>query len=360
MRLVALETTGFRNLADGPVEFPPQGVVVTGANGQGKTNLLEAAGYPVLFRSLRGALDSELVRFESAGFRVAIRFTDGAREREATAGYAVFGRKKRLTLDGAEAPRLVDAAGAWLTVAFQPGDVSLSSGAATVRRQYLDRVLALADRRYLVALSRYRAALAQRNAALRQQRSDLASAFDAPLAEAGARLVAARIGWVAGHAEAMAVELVALGERDEVELEYQGNPALAEAGAWPAELARVADRDRARGMTTIGPHRDDLVLRLGGRRLRDYGSTGQQRSAAIALRLLELDTLTASRGQTPVLLLDDAFAELDGERQQRLARRILGPDRGGQVLITAPRSGELPGKIELPVWRMREGRVERS
>jgi DNA replication and repair protein RecF len=359
VRLVGLETVGFRNLADRALEFPARGVVLTGANGQGKTNLLEAAGYPVLFRSLRGAADAELVRFEQPGFRVAVRFDDRNREREAAAVFALLGRKKRLSIDGADAPRLVDAAGAWLTVAFQPADVALASGPAALRRQYLDRVLALSDRHYLVALSRYRAALAQRNAALRQQRPDLASAFDGPLAAAGARLVSARVAWVAEQREPFAAELVALGESGTVELEYSGDPALADAGTWPAALAAAADRDRARSMTSVGPHRDDLVLRRDGRRLRDYGSTGQQRSAAIGLRLLEWATLSRARGAPPVLLLDDAFAELDAERQRRLSDRLLSGSGGaGQVLLTAPRLDELPPGLDLPVWTVRAGRVE--
>ncbi|HTO73150.1 MAG TPA: DNA replication and repair protein RecF [Gemmatimonadales bacterium] len=359
MRLLSLETVGFRNLADGKLEFPERGVVLTGANGQGKTNLLEAAGYPVLFRSLRGAADAELVRFERAGFRVAVGFEDGERQREAAASFAQLGRKKRLWIDGGECPRLLDAAGAWLTVGFQPADVALASGPATLRRQYLDRVLALADRHYLIALARYRKALAQRNSALRQQRADVARAFDGPLAAAGARLVSARIEWVSRQREPFCAELVALGEAGEMTLEYSGNGTLAEAGAWPAALAEVADRDRHRGMTTLGPHRDDLVLRLEGRRLRDYGSTGQQRSAAIGLRLLEWNTLAESRGEPPALLLDDAFAELDGERQQRLSARLLGrTGESGQVLLTAPRLDELPPGLDLPVWTVRGGRVE--
>jgi DNA replication and repair protein RecF len=109
-------------------------------------------------------------------------------------------------------------------------------------------------------------------------------------------------------------------------------------------------------MTTVGPHRDDLLLEIGGKSLRDYGSTGQQRCAAIALKLMEIETLREARDTEPALLLDDVFAELDRERQRRLATRLLGSaDR--QVFVTAPRSDELPAEIELPVWEIREGRV---
>jgi DNA replication and repair protein RecF len=109
-------------------------------------------------------------------------------------------------------------------------------------------------------------------------------------------------------------------------------------------------------MTTVGPHRDDLALAIGGRPLRDFGSTGQQRSAAVALKLIEIGTLRRARGTEPGLLLDDVFAELDRERQQRLAARLLGTaDR--QVFLTAPRPDELPPGLELEVWTMTNGRI---
>jgi DNA replication and repair protein RecF len=109
-------------------------------------------------------------------------------------------------------------------------------------------------------------------------------------------------------------------------------------------------------MTTVGPHRDDLLLEIGGRRLRDYGSTGQQRSAAVALKLIEISALREARGSEPSLLLDDVFAELDRDRQSRLALRLLGSgDR--QVFVTSPRRDELPSNLDLPVWVIQDGRV---
>ena len=139
-------------------------------------------------------------------------------------------------------------------------------------------------------------------------------------------------------------------------LQYAGSVELADESAWPERLARAAPRDLARRMTTIGPHRDDLILLLGERPLREYGSTGQHRSAAIALKLLELETIERTAGSTPALLLDDVFAELDGERQERLARRLFG-GRSPQVFLTAPRAEELPAGLGLPVWRVDQGRI---
>jgi DNA replication and repair protein RecF len=357
VRLRRLVARGFRNLADLECEPPPAGVAILGANAQGKTNLLEAVYYLVLFRSLRGAADQEVLRFNETGFRVEAEVDESPAAR-LSATYMAAGRRKRILVDGREPERLADAVGGWLAVAFLPADVGLASGPAAERRQYLDRLLSLADPRYLRALSRYRAALAQRNSALRQDRAELAEAFDRPLAMAGAEVIGIRERWAAGAAEQFRAELDCMGEPSEARLTYRGSEALRDPAAWADALGEARAADRARGLTTVGPHRDDLLLEIGGRPLRGYGSTGQQRSAAVALKLIEIASLSAARGTEPALLLDDVFAELDRERQGRLSRRLLGGG-GRQVFLTAPRRDELPAELELEVWRMHEGRLAR-
>ncbi len=352
MRIRRLVARGYRNLADLDREPPANGLVLLGSNAQGKTNLLEAIYYPVLFRSFRGATDGQVLR-DPPGFAVEVHIGGGPAK---TVSAAYSGRKKRITVDGEEVGRLTDSVGNWLAVAFLPSDVGLASGPAAERRQYLDRVLSLSDRRYLRALTSYRAALAQRNSALRQGRADMAQAFNGPLSTAGTALVRWRLEWVAIAAEQFAAELESLGEHGPATLRYQGEPELADRGAWDTVLADSLPDDCARQATTVGPHRHDLVLEIGGRRLRDYGSTGQQRSAAIALKLIEIASLRSARGTEPALLLDDVFAELDAERQSRLAGRLLDSNER-QVFITTPRREELPSNLDLPVWVVENGRV---
>jgi DNA replication and repair protein RecF len=356
MRAERIVARGFRNLADLDLSLPPDGAVFLGPNGQGKTNLLELLYYPVLFRSLRGARDIDVTRHGEAGFQLTLFLEEGRRPRELTAGFRTAGRQKRLTQDGTSPERLGDAIGHWLAVAFLPTDLRLVQGAAAERRQYLDRVLSLADRDYLRALSRYRAALAQRNTALRQHQTELAWAFNPALSAAGATLIRHRLAWTTAHAEAFTATCVALGEVLEVTLRYRGDEALAEPEGWTEALARAASRDTAYAATTVGPHRHDLDLRLDGRPLREVGSTGQQRTAAIALKLCERDTLAAASGAEPALLLDDVFAELDEQRQARLAARLLA---GGarQTFITSPREDELPEAFHLETLSVDEGRV---
>ncbi len=338
------------------------GVVLLGANAQGKTNLLEAIYYPVLCRSFRGSADREVVGGGKPGFSVEAYFVEACFDSEAVSVTATYsgqtysGQRKRITVNGCPVGRLADAVGRWLAVAFLPADVGLASGPAGERRQYLDRVLSLADRRYLRALTAFRAALAQRNSALRQGRPDLAQAFNGALAAAGSALVRGRLDWLAGAAEQFAAELDCLGEHEPASLTYHGRVELADASAWDEVLRASLAEDRARGTTTAGPHRDDLLLEVRGRRLREFGSTGQHRSAAIALKLLELATLSRNRGTEPALLLDDVFAELDAERQRRLAVRLLG-SRNRQVFVTSPRRDELPANLDLPVWVVEGGEV---
>jgi DNA replication and repair protein RecF len=354
VRLDRLEVFGFRNLRDGVLHWPPEGALLLGANGQGKTNVLEAVAYPALFRSLRGAPDAELVAFGGSAFRVAVEAGGESPLRLETAWHREPRRKQAL-VDGAPPERLADAVGRWLVVGFLPTDVALASGGASQRRRYLDRMLSVADGRYLRALLAYRAAMAQRNAALRTRRADLAEAFDTALAQAGAVIVARRVEWVRQSAERFAAELALLGEPTSAALEYVGGAELADPAAWGLALRRAARRDLARGLTTLGPHRDDLRLLAGDRPLRTFGSSGQHRSAAVALRLLELRTVREARGAEPALLLDDVYAELDGARQERLTERLAGEPC--QVFLTAPRREEAPGGVHLPAFEVRAGAV---
>lgn len=357
MHLEQIVLRGFRNLRDLDLALPRAGVVLLGSNAQGKTNFLEGLGYPVLFRALRGATDAEVAGFGGPGFRLEASFDDGTRTRTAEVTYTALNRRKQISFDGAPVARLSDAVGAWVAVAFLPRDVALAGGPAAERRLYLDRMLSLASGDYLRALARYRAALAQRNAALRQGQEPMARAFDAPLAEAGSEVTALRLRWISGAARRFSEGFAALGEPRPAGLAYRTDAALADPAGWADALQRSRGRDLGRGMTTIGPHRDDLLITVDGRSLREYGSTGQLRSAAVALRLLELTTIEEARGVPPALLLDDVFAELDAERQARLAERLLA-EGTRQVFITAPRRDELPKGLTLPVWSVSQGVVQ--
>lgn len=352
MQAVGLSLRSYRNLADAAFELPAAGVALVGPNGHGKTNLLEALAYPVLFRSVRGAPDREVGQFGGPGFQVAVTAAHGS---TVAATYFAPQRRKRITIDGEDQSTVSTAIGRWLAVGFFPTDLALVQGGAAERRRWLDRMLSLADSTYLESLLRYRAALAQRNAALRTANIAAADAFNPALARAGSLLTTRRRAWASDAVGAWQSELETLGEEAAVTLRYRGDDALDDPAAWDERMAASRPRDIARGQTHVGPHRDDLVLGLGGHTLRHYGSTGQQRTAAIALRLLELETLATARQVRPALLVDDVFAELDQDRQRRLASRLVS--RPGQRIVTAPRSEEIPPELDLPRWEVQHGRV---
>jgi DNA replication and repair protein RecF len=252
--------------------------------------------------------------------------------------------------DGTEIRRLSDALGALPSVMFSPRDLELVSGAPAERRRYLDVVLALTDRKYLSALQSYRANLTRRNAALRNatRRGSAANeqqiaVWEPALAEHGSLLIEARAKWVRDHSASFSDRLQRIGEKGSAQMRYVSPFADSEA-RYDVLLAAYEEKralDLRRGLTHVGPHRDDLELTLDDRDLRLFGSAGQQRSAAIALRLLEAATLSEHSGAEPMLLLDDPFAELDIHRAGRIL--VMLEERGlGQTILVVPREADIP------------------
>jgi DNA replication and repair protein RecF len=349
-RLQAIAVRDFRNLARADLDLPAEGLIVIGENGQGKTNLLESVYYLELFRSMRGARDQDLVRFGASGFHIAAAIeTD--RSHEISVGFERGSRRKRVRLDGAEPERLSEAIGSLPAVMFAPGDVDLVAGAPSARRRYLDIMLALSSRRYLAALQRYRAALGHRNAALRDvartgRHDQRVAVWEAPLAEHGAVLWAARLAWIDRSAKQVAALCGAIGESADVTIRYTSvvQPADDLAAALAEALAARRGVDVRRGLTHAGPHRDDLTLSIGGRDLRTFGSAGQHRTAAIALRIVEAETLSDRRGGRPLMLLDDPFAELDARRAGRIVD-LLAREGLGQTILAVPRESDIPAGL---------------
>jgi DNA replication and repair protein RecF len=362
-RLQSIAVRDFRNLARADLDLPAEGLVVIGENGQGKTNLLEAVYYLELFRSIRGARDQDLVRFGAPGFHIAAAIeTDGAHE--IGVGFERASRRKRVRLDGGEPERLSDAIGSLPAVMFAPGDVEMVAGAPSARRRYLDIMLALSSRRYLAALQRYRAALGHRNAALRDaartgRHDDRVAVWEAPLAEHGAVLWAARLAWIERTAEPFAALCDAIGESAGVTMRYASvvQPTGDLSAALADALAERRPVDVRRGLTHAGPHRDDLTLSIGGRDLRTFGSAGQHRTAAIALRMVEAETLIDRRGGRPLILLDDPFAELDARRAGRIVD-LLSQEGLGQTILAVPRESDIPvGLPSLERRRIHAGEI---
>jgi DNA replication and repair protein RecF len=356
-RLARLDVRDFRNLAHVELAPPPEGLVVFGENGQGKTNLLESIYYLAILRSMRGARDQDLVRFGAEAFHIAAD-VETDRRHEISVGFERAGKRKRVRLDGDIPERLSDALGALPSVLFAPADVELIAGAPAARRRYLDIMLALTTRGYLGALQRYRAALARRNAALREAaKSSRASAssvavWEPPLAEHGATLIRERRAWVTEMCARFEQLCADIGEVTAVRMRYvSGIEAGEDLGhALAAALEEKRILDLRRGLTHAGPHRDDLVISLTGpdgvqRDLRTFGSAGQQRSAAIALRMLEAATFTERMGRSPLFLLDDPFAELDARRSANVLGLLMRAGIG-QTILVVPRESDIPSEFD--------------
>jgi DNA replication and repair protein RecF len=233
---------------------------------------------------------------------------------------------------------------------FSPRDIQLIAGGPGERRRFLDLVLALSSRKYLSALQHYRAALARRNAALREAAKTgddgAAAVWEPALAEHGASLVCARVEWVRERAGEFSRLTAAIGEAGESTIAYSSSIAKESdvRGALANALERHRRHDIRRGMTHSGPHRDDLMMTLDHRDLRLFGSAGQQRTAAIALRMLEGATIREAKGIAPVMLLDDPFAELDAKRSARILELLEGSGLG-QTILVVPRATDIPREL---------------
>jgi DNA replication and repair protein RecF len=344
-----LSARDFRNFEKLDLDFPEMGLAIIGENGQGKTNLLESIYYLQVLRSVRGARDQDLVRFGAKGFHIgASCATDSAHE--ISAGFETHGKKKKVAIDGSVASKLSEAFGSLPSVMFSPRDIQLVAGGPGERRRFLDLVLALSSRKYLSALQHYRAALSRRNAALREaaRTGDDAAVevWEPSLAEHGATIVCTRVELVRQRASEFSRMTSAIGEQGLSVMSYASSIAKESdiRGALENALARHRKHDIRRGMTHSGPHRDDVALTLDHRDLRLFGSAGQQRTAAIALRMLEGDTIRESRGIAPLLLLDDPFSELDVKRSGKILDLLRGSGMG-QTILAVPRASDIPAEL---------------
>lgn len=346
-----LALTGFRNLEPIALEVPASGLAVIGENGQGKTNLLEAVYYLQLLRSFRGTRDADVVRFGAAGFHLAAAIGGSPREVPGVSiGFDRQARRKKVLLNRVQPARLSEAYGTVPTVMCSPDDRAIVAGAPSFRRRYLDVMLAAVSQRYLFALQQYRAALVQRNAALRElsrRRGDESAlaVWEPALAAHGSVITVERVRWAAQFHKQFARICRAIGEPAAVELAYSTRTDAGDARHSLANrLEETRTADIRRGVTHAGPHRDELRLSLAGREMRDFASAGQQRTAALALRMLEALTMLDAQEKYPVLLLDDPFAELDRVR----AGRILGLLREvdpGQTFLCVPREDDIPPEL---------------
>ena len=332
MQITELTLRSYRSYETLHLAFDPGVQIFLGANAQGKTNIIEALYYAAFGRSHRTSSDAELIRVGADGAHIGLSFRRHDVPGELSFTFA-RGARRRITYAG-ESLRQRDLVGILPMVLFSPEDLFLVKGAPALRRRYLDAELSQASPAYYGELLRYTRILKQRNAVLKDIRERLAAPDDLPpwdvqLAKSAAYIVTRRIAAVAqlGALSARVQAVLAAGE--ELALAYEIAGAGAEDFAeddmtealhvwYNKMLCEGRARDIARAATGVGPHLDDLVLRVGGMSLRSYGSQGQQRTGALALKLAELFYLQENIGEAPILLLDDVMSELDADRRRAL------------------------------------------
>jgi len=338
VRLLALRLRDFRNIEAADLEPGPRATVIVGPNGQGKTNLLEAVYLLATLKPLRTARLSELPRFGTRACRVEGAFELGSARR--VIGVQIEDGVRQALVDGKKVRDLEDYFGGVAVVAFTPDDLAVVKGGPEVRRRFLDRAVFNRFPAFLGESRTYARALKSRNRLLKEQTpAEVIEAFDEPLARAGARIVIRRRRLLAELAPRFDEVLGRL-SRGQLRGRLRYAPPVVEGAEEEGEvarrlleeLARRLPRDRERGFTSVGPHADQLSIKLGDRPARTYASQGQQRALVLALKIAEIENLREMLGFQPLLLLDDVSSELDRERNAQLMDYLASLD--GQVLLS--------------------------
>lgn len=373
MRLTRLKTENFRNLA--AVDFSPApGVnVIYGENAQGKTNLIEAIYLLTGQKSFRAARENDYLRFGSGVARIEAEFT--CQNREKTAALA-YGSKKLAWLSGVEcAPS--ELTGEFLAVVFSPGELALIQEGPAERRAFLDGAISQVMPRYMTTLAAMSRILLQRNTLITDMQKSGNYAMMEPLLETWDRSLA-KVAFSICHARARFLRRLAPPAAEIYEsickradqpfsLTYQPSIPGPKGADWadvsPAEgeahiraaLAAARSEDYKNYCTTLGPHRDNMEVAIAGISARNFGSQGQQRSCALALKLAQCRVMEETLGEAPIILLDDVLSELDKTRRDY----FLHGEHPGQVFITCCDRGAARTLGEGAAFRMKEGQLYR-
>ncbi len=369
MRCTHLSLVNFRNYLRLELDLEAGVTVLVGDNAQGKSNLLEALFVLATTKSFRASAERELINWgalaespayarigarverASGPLRLEILIREDERRFDPLSPQEAMATvTKRIKVNGVQR-RAIDTLGLVNVVLFSPQDIDLVQGSPQVRRRYLDVTIAQTDRRYCRALAHYNKVLLQRNHLLRQirerhARADQLFVWDQELVRTGAFITWQRWRAVnALHRLAHAIHRDLADQQELLAVHYRASIALptpwpegpaeavvsALATRFQEQLERARDRELAQGVSLVGPHRDDLAFTVDGRPLNLYGSRGQQRTVALAMKLAEAAYMREQTGEPPILLLDDLMSELDETRRRRVLA-ALAPDQ--QVILT--------------------------
>ena len=357
VHLAHLRLRDFRNYTRLDADFSPGFHLLLGDNAQGKTNILEAVYLMATLRSFRGVGGAQMIRHGQKGYFVGGNVT-GQGEHEIKMYWSA--RERNLSLDGRPVKKLADYFGALRTVVFCTEDLQLVKGAARARRRFLDLLLAQTHPAYLPLLQRFMHTVRARNALLKQRSTDEAAldSFSQELVTLGNEIIRARRE-LAPKFSPLARLAYRRISNDAEELRIEYSPSVK--NDFAVELAQSRARERSHRSTLIGPHRDDLQLLLNEKSAAQFGSEGQKRTLAIALKMAQAEFLAGIHGSAPILLIDDVMGELDAKRRGGLLPLLEHARKtSGQVFMTATEENwprEL-GK-DLQRWQVQAGTLKK-
>lgn len=334
MYLSKITLNNYRNYETLTLGLSPGLNVFTGENAQGKTNMLEAVYFCSIGRSMRTPRDKELILWGKDKARIKAEAVGrGGKSRVEI----VLDKKenKRIAINGAQVSKLGELMGVITTVLFSPDEISIIKDSPQDRRRFMDIAICQLSRAYFYLLQRYNKTLAQRNRLLKNgATAETLDVWDMQLATAGAKVIKTRRGFISriGLLSADAHEYLT-GGKERLTLTYEsisGDDEQTIKDNFLTELKKSRERDEFHGFTHVGPQTDDFGAFIGEVDVRKYGSQGQQRTAALALKLAQLELFNEETGEYPILLLDDVFSELDEFRQQKLVDKL----KAHQTVIT--------------------------
>jgi len=331
VHLAHLRLRDFRNYPRLDADFSPGFHLLLGDNAQGKTNVLEAVYLMATLRSFRGVGSAQLVRHGQKGYFVGGNVVGQARQEIKMFWSA---RERNLTLDNRPVKKLGDFLGTLRTVVFCTEDLQLIKGTGRTRRRFLDLLLSQTQPGYLVLLQRYLHAVRSRNALLKQHAPDpeLLDSFSGELVKLGEEIIRHRRELIPklSPLARLAYRRIA-NDAEELRMAYEPSVKT----DFTVELSQARDRERRFRATLLGPHRDDLQLLLNEKSAAQFGSEGQKRTLAIALKMAQAEYLTGIHGSAPVLLIDDVMGELDVKRRSGLLPLLeRARETSGQVFMT--------------------------
>ncbi|MBE6007732.1 MAG: DNA replication/repair protein RecF [Lachnospiraceae bacterium] len=320
MLVKSVSVQGFRNLIDDTIFFGDGINILCGDNAQGKTNILEAIYFCSMGRSHRIRQDSRLINFDSKEAHIRV-FTEKERMTDRIDVHIRKDEKKGIAVNGIPIKRLNELLGTFYTVIFSPEDLSLIKNAPSERRRFIDMELCQLSNIYYYNLQQYYKVLKQRNNLLKRlvkepSLKDTVFVWDSQLADFGRRIIEERQRFCMKLEDYSSKNhSLITGGKEILKIEYKPN---CESKNFEEKLTSSLERDIFTGSTNYGPHKDDMSFFVNGSDVRIFGSQGQQRTAALSMKLAEIDIIKAETGEVPVMLLDDVLSELDEKRQNFL------------------------------------------